>query len=257
MELEKASQPSSLSRHCCNQGHREGDRHYDRSKREVYLKYLSWRLPIGSLTTEITRSPHSHGKYGELDLDQCDHETSTYEFTFIAPAWLSTSIIQLSFKARSQHGLTNWNRNLSFGMHNYNTNPQLKKYLDAGDQAGLNRLFLEGKAKPTDYLPGGFTLLMVCYLPSEILSQAKAHGITWVIYRSHFGLIGGYKTAFNLRWFNFCSNKAQRCMVRTYFLLHSVLIWPSKEEPRRDGTLWLCFLGMERVYLQGALPLLQ
>ena len=133
-------------------------------KRTIYMSLWSWRLPIGY--AELKRATKSTESFDGGTPRRGKHRGSCallYDFVFIAPWWLSTSIVKISLQAQSQHGLTNWNRNLSYGMQNYNTDPNLGDCLLRGDIAGLQQMFDYGRARPTDYLPNGLPILMVSY----------------------------------------------------------------------------------------------
>lgn len=193
VELERKKQTLSIGRNQFSNKTNSSVRRSSRTERTLYLHYLSWRLPIGHLTVRAAgNSISSYWKTGEADPNEQDHGSTSYEITFIAPSWLSSSIIQLSLKAQSQQGLTDWNRNLSFGMHNYNANPLLVAYLEDGNQEGLQRLFLEGKARPTDYLPDGSTLLLVSNIPEDDFYSGERTSITHLcsLVRSYASYLG-------------------------------------------------------------------
>ena len=136
-------------------------------QRAVYIRFLSLNLPIGKLTVRVRESLEANLDGNGEAFSEGLNNTLCYEIEFIPPSWLSTSILKVIYEAQTSQGLTNSNRNLSFGMRNYNSDPQLGQYLDEGNIEGLKDLFRQGRARPTDYLPDGQPLLAVS-LPSNL-----------------------------------------------------------------------------------------
>jgi hypothetical protein len=132
-------------------------------ERTMFFKYMSWDLPIGKLLIQTTEDYRDLRRRNlNARNDRARTKNWTLKVIFQAPSWISSTILQLSYTCRSQSGLTNWNRNLSYGLQNYNPDPLLHRLIQKSDLSGLQQLFLDGRARPNDYLPFGWPLLHVC-----------------------------------------------------------------------------------------------
>ena len=158
IQLESTSDISYLEKHPCKQKKANAS---NSTKQAMYMRYLSWRLPIGYVVLGHVRNSAMSVEGKSRRGKEKESYACSYAFTFIAPSWLSTSIFKISLQAQSQHGPTNWNRNLSFGMQNYNPDPRLRICVEKDDIIGLRQMFDDGRARSTDYLPDGRPILMV------------------------------------------------------------------------------------------------
>ena len=137
----------------------------------MHLAYSCWRLPSGTLKI-IKRTTISQ-------MTRSRRETYLRDTTilFTAPLWLATAIVQIQLRAQSDAGLSNMNGNLFFRMENYNPEPLLEACMWNADMKGLERLFDEGKARETDRLGSGITLLQVRTLQLQDYGSRNAQGI--------------------------------------------------------------------------------
>lgn len=83
------------------------------------------------------------------------------DFSLFPPSWIANSVIQFSIAMHATHyraPLINWTINQEC----YNHNPSLITYMESSDIFGLQNLFAEGEARPTDIVaPWGNSLLHV------------------------------------------------------------------------------------------------
>ena len=116
----------------------------------VYWSYKSYSLPIGSLQVEDSRIFQSNSSEGSSV-----HESreSKVKITFAPPRWLSSVMLQFSMEIlQNLHSsLPGFSVNLTPFTVNYN--PLLSKAIREDDVAGLQKLFRDGLARPTDYIP--------------------------------------------------------------------------------------------------------
>lgn len=133
------------------------DAQFPRAYRKTYL-YLGL---FGQVTSSrsITAGKRSNGPY---------HYHST--FTFIPPSWLSTLVLHWDLQINS---VLNRPPRLSVSLSpvRYNPSQELKAAITTFDLPGLQRLFREGLAQPTDYIVQRrpVSLLEVC-LPVKLES---------------------------------------------------------------------------------------
>ena len=133
------------------------DAQFPRAYRKTYL-YLGL---FGQVTSShsITAGKRSNGPY-------LYHST----FTFIPPSWLSTLVLHWDLQINS---VLNRPPRLSFSLSpiRYNPSQELKAAITTFDLPGLQRLFREGLAQPTDYIVQRrpVSLLEVC-LPVKLES---------------------------------------------------------------------------------------
>ena len=85
--------------------------------------------------------------------------------------------MQIQLRAQSDAGLSNKNGHLFFRMENYNPEPLLEDCMWDADMKGLERLLDEGKARETDRLVSGITLLQVRTLQLQDYGSANTQGI--------------------------------------------------------------------------------
>ena len=131
-------------------------------QKTLYLQYLEWNLPIGTLQARLDSFLIDLNKITKPSKYSLrNKQTVRFRLTYMAPLWLSSAIIELYYKAQSQHNLTNWGRNLSISLQKYNLDPNLRRCLDNFDVDGLQQMFNEGIAGANDYLPNGWPLLYV------------------------------------------------------------------------------------------------
>lgn len=118
--------------------HHANERSRTAIERTMFFEYMSWNLPIGKLHIQITDDrPFLYKRKLNKRADQKRTQNWGLRITFQAPIWLSSAILQLSYTFRSQSGLTNWNRNFSFRMQNYNPDPLLLQLIKNSDLLGL------------------------------------------------------------------------------------------------------------------------
>ena len=122
----------------------------------------SWNLAIYNLTVGTMTVRKISQRTEQTPCRKQDHRTSSaVTFTLYPAPWIANKIIELGFGLRnSQCGSPSIS--LSLGSRSYNQNPLLIDCLHNGDISGLETLFANGEAKPTDILaPWGNTFLHV------------------------------------------------------------------------------------------------
>ena len=128
---------------------------------------LSWQILIGNFEYEMVLKPQSAAITNiTMDPDSHRRDICFFKAKYIAPLWFSNTVFQVTYQTWLQCGTTSWYRDLSFGMYNTNPDPSLLECLDSGDAEGLRHLFRQGRARATDYLANGETLLRVRTLPA-------------------------------------------------------------------------------------------
>lgn len=80
-------------------------------------------------------------------------EQSRIGFVFVPPRWLSSTTLRgaLEVLYSQESGLPNWTFTIT--PISVNVNPLLYQAIHSRDVAGLQHLFREGLARPTDYIP--------------------------------------------------------------------------------------------------------
>lgn len=125
----------------------------------VHWQFSSYSFPIGFLTIgRISRNTDLHG--GTPDKESIS-ESSELEFTYLPPQWIANTVVKALLKLESFNGRT---PRLSYSLSylSYNPSHVLCDYLHEGNISGLQTLFANGEARPTDILaPSGRSLLHV------------------------------------------------------------------------------------------------
>ena len=133
----------------------------NKPKRCVLGRLLIHKLPIGVLSVRVSESVtrQKQPTKGRKDWSYA------IEFSLYPHTWLASRVITLSMTASSTFGdATSFSWNLK--QAHYNSSQQLSSYLQNADIPGLQRLFMEGDARPTDLLaPWGYSLLHVSNPP--------------------------------------------------------------------------------------------
>lgn len=116
-----------------------------------------YNFPIGFLQVkQMKKSP-------TYDNSTSDRNNWSYsiEFSLFPSSWISKRIIRLSL---ALYGGLNRTLSIDLALKQacYNDNPSLIRYMHGGDIPGLQKLFEEGEARPTDIVkPWGDSLLHV------------------------------------------------------------------------------------------------
>lgn len=122
-------------------------------EKTLYMTWSCHRFPIGILTIRKSR---------KIFIRNFQDPTSEDEITFSLqlPRWLTNRIVQVLFMFRScRRGTTSFKWNLSSTL--LNDNATLARYTLGCNISGMQRLFAEKKAHPTDILPSGRSLVHV------------------------------------------------------------------------------------------------
>ena len=139
----------------------------------VYWSYKSYSLPIGSLQVEDSRMCQSNSSEGSSVQEFAE---SKVKIKFGPPRWMSSIALEFALEFRHNcHG--SWpGLSVSLTPFTVNYNPLLSKAIEEGDVAGLQKLFRDGLARPTDYVPEcGFW----SYGPMSLLEVgSKSYNIT-------------------------------------------------------------------------------
>ena len=119
----------------------------------IFWSYQSYSLPIGLLQLCVSRTRQSRSSGGSSVQES---EQSRISISFAPPRWLSS--IMLRFAVDFRHNLdTSWpDLSVNLTPFTVNYNPLLPQVIEAHDVAGLQKLFVNGLARPTDYLPGNY-----------------------------------------------------------------------------------------------------
>lgn len=114
-------------------------------------------FPIGFLHVRETRKRTTYNNSNSASIGW----SYAIEFSLFPPSWIASNVIQISIAidaAQHRAPLIDWNVNQEC----YNNNPSLITCMASSDIVGLQNLFAEGKARPTDLVaPWGNSLLHV------------------------------------------------------------------------------------------------
>lgn len=116
-----------------------------------------YNFPIGILQLKEMKKRTTYDKSTSARNDW----SYAIEFSLFPSSWISKRIIRLSL---AMHGGLNRAPSIDLALKQacYNDNPSLTRYIHSGDIPGLQKLFEEGEARPTDVVaPWGDSLLHV------------------------------------------------------------------------------------------------
>lgn len=116
-----------------------------------------YNLPIGFLQVKEMKKRTTYDNSTSARNDW----SYAIEFSLFPSSWISKRIIRLSL---AMNGGLNRAPSINFALKQacYNDNPSLIRYMHSGDIPGLQKLFEEGEARPTDVVaPWGDSLLHV------------------------------------------------------------------------------------------------
>lgn len=154
--------------------------------REPPLPFISRRWPLARQTVAGTLYIH-HFPIGFLHVRET-RKTRTYnnsnsasndwsyalEFSLFPPSWIASSVIQISIAidaAQHRAPLLDW----AVKQECHNNNPSLITCMAKSDIVGLQSLFSEGEARPTDLVaPWGNSLLHVT-APDDCVIEPSRH----------------------------------------------------------------------------------
>lgn len=129
--------------------------HRSKSKQCVLGRLLIHRLPVGILSVAVTERSTTETSAAKSRNDWA------IELSLFPHSWLASRVIKLSMTASNAVGeapSVSW----SLKQTHYNSNPELVSCLQNADVDGLQRLFVQGAARPSDCMaPWGHTLLHV------------------------------------------------------------------------------------------------
>lgn len=122
-------------------------------ERSLYMTWSIYRFPIGVLSIRKSRKVYIRS----FDDKTYEEEIS---FTLQPPRWLTNRIVEVMFLLKTgELETTSFKGNLASST--WNDNATLARYVAGCNVTGMKRLFKEKKARPTDVLPSGRSLLHV------------------------------------------------------------------------------------------------
>lgn len=127
-------------------------------------------FPIGFLHVRETRKRTTYNNRNSAG----NGWSYAIDFSLFPPPWISSSVIQISIAMHAAHHrapLIDWTINIE----SYNNNLSLITCMEGSDILGLQNLFAQGEARPTDVIaPWGDSLLHV-HIPNHSISERSHH----------------------------------------------------------------------------------